>query len=127
MASRRGARLKLLAARLAGFTKLVIIAAGTATAVSIAAIVSLQFGFWFMTRRWTSFPVSRLMELAGFDVARPFVLASEDSRLRSQDWGEWLLDLPAAIVLFVVLAVLAASYSGLTALEKARPTTPDQS
>jgi hypothetical protein len=120
-------RLRRLAARLVAFARVFVIAAGAVTALSVAAMVSLQFGFWFMTRRWSSIPVSRLLELVGLDVARPYVLASDDGRMRSQDWGEWLMDAPAAVVLFVLLAVLAVTYSGLTSLDKARPTMADKS
>jgi hypothetical protein len=127
MASNDDAPASRLADRLVALARMFVITAGAVTATSLAAIVSLQFGFWFMTRRWGPLPVSRLLELVGVDVARPFVLASDDSRLRSQDWGTWFLDLPAAVVLFVLLAVLAAAYSGLTTLDRTRAPTAGQS
>jgi hypothetical protein len=121
VASHRGARLKVLADRLVAFTRMLVMAAGAATALSLAAIVSLQLGFWFMTWRWSPFPLSRLLELAGLGAERPYVLASDDGRPRSQDFGAWLLDLPAAVVLFVLVALLALAYTGLGSLERTRP------
>jgi hypothetical protein len=122
MARNLGARVRMLAARLLTFARMSVVAAGTVTALSMGAVVTLQLGFWFMTRRWSPFPVSRILELWEADVPRTYALASDTSRLRTQSFTEWLLDLPAIVVLSVALALLALIYAGLTSLDKGRTT-----
>ena len=124
MARNLGACLRMLADQLLTFARLSVVGAGTATALSIGAIVSLQLGFWFMTKRWSPLPVSRILELWEGDAPRAYALASDNSRLRIQSFTEWLLDLPAIVVLFVALAVLALLYAGVTSLEKRVSTVP---
>ena len=118
MAGNRGARLKTLTARLVTGTRMLVLAAGAATALGMAAIVSLQLGFWLMTRRWSPFPISRLFELADITAPRAYLLASDNNQLRSHSLGEWLLDVPAIVVLFVALAVVAIVSTWLTSLER---------
>jgi hypothetical protein len=124
MATNLGARVGMLAARLLKFARMFVVGAGTVTALSIGAIVTLQLGFWFMTKRWSPLPFSRILELADVDLPRPYVLASDNSRLRAQSFTEWLLDLPAIVVLFVAFALLALLYAGLTSLDKGRTAAP---
>jgi hypothetical protein len=94
--------------------------AGAVTALAMGAIVSLQLGFWLMTKTWSPIPISRIFELWDIEVPRRYLPAgaSERSRAAPQDTVEWLLDLPAIVALSVVLAVLAISYVSLAAVEK---------
>ena len=117
MTGNRVARLKTLTARVVTGTRMLVLAAGAATALGIAAIVSLQLGFWLMTKRWSPFPISRLFELVDLAVPRAYVLASENGP-RVQTLGEWLMDVPAIVVLFVALAVVAIVSTWLTSLER---------
>ena len=103
-------------------SRMLALGAGAATAVAMGAIVSLQLGFWFMTKTWSPLPVSRIFELSAIEVPRRYlpagVEASDRSRLGAPDLVEWLLDLPAVVALSVVLAVLAISYVSLASIEK---------
>jgi hypothetical protein len=124
MAQNRTARLRLLTARLVTYARMAVVAAGAVTASFIAAIVSLQLGFWLATQRWSPLPVSRIFELAEVDTATTYALASESSRPRTQGLTEWLLDLPAIVVLFVALALFAVLYAWLASVEKGLGTAP---
>jgi hypothetical protein len=108
--------------RFVTLVKMSVVGAGVATALSMGAIASLQFGFWLMTKTWIPFPVSRIVELAGIDVPRRYfpaaVDASESSRAGTLDFVERLLDLPAIVALFIALAVFSLFYAALTSAEK---------
>ena len=124
MARNRDARVKMLTARLVTFTRMFVVGAGVVTALSVGLVVSLQLGFFFMTKRWSSFPLSRIFDPSEVDVPKTYVLASESSAPRTQTFTGWLLDLPAIVVLFVALALLALSYACLTTAEKRLATVP---
>jgi hypothetical protein len=104
--------------RLVMLMRMLAFAAGAVTALAMGAIVSLQLGFWLMTKTWSPIPVSRIFELWDIEVPRRYLPAGERSRAGPQDMVEWLLDLPAIVALSVVLAVLAISYVSLAAVEK---------
>jgi len=103
-------------------TRMLVMGAGAAMVLCIATVVSVQFGFWFMTRTWSPLPVSRLMELADITVSRRYLPASVEPYQGGQTDGrpllEGLLDLPAVIVLLVGLTVLALCYAALNSLDK---------
>jgi len=117
-----GVGLIVLARRIVAFSKLLVMAAGAATALCMGALVSLQFGFWLMTRTWSPFPVSRFFELLDVNIPRRYVPASidraETGHFDSQSLIESVLDLPAIVVLFVALALVALSYAALAAFDK---------
>jgi len=111
-----------VARRVVGFGKLLVMGASAVTVLCMSAVVSLQFGFWLMTRTWSPFPVSRLLELWDVNVPRRYFPASMEasgaSRFDSQGVVEAFLDLPAAVVLFMALAVLALCYAALASAER---------
>jgi hypothetical protein len=116
-----GAQVIMLARRFVTFTKMLVVGAGAATALCIAAIASLQFGFWFTMKTWSAFPVARIFELLQIDTPRRYIPASIDissSPLGPQHVIEWMLDLPAVVVLLAALALLALFYASLTSVEK---------
>ena len=108
--------------RLVTLMRMLAFGAGTVTALAMGAIVSLQLGFWLMTKTWSPIPVSRIFELWDIEVPRRYLAAgmkaSESSRPGAQDIVGWLVDLPAIVALSVVLALLAISYVSLAAVEK---------
>ena len=108
--------------RLVTFVKMFVVGGGVATALSMGAIASLQFGFWLMVKTWIPFPVSRIVELAGIDVPRRYFPAagdtSESSRAGTLDFVERLLDLPAIVALFIALALFSLFYAALASVEK---------
>jgi len=108
--------------RLVALARALVMAVGAATALCMVVVVSLQFGFWLMTKTWSPFPVSRLFELADVNVPRRYTPASIDapapSRLDVQGVIETLLDLPAIVVLFVALACVALCYTTITAFDR---------
>jgi hypothetical protein len=111
----------MLTRRLVTFVRICVVAAGAATAVSIGAIASLQFGFWLMTSTWPPFPVTRIVELSGIEVPRRYVPASGDAdsgRPVGLDVVDWLLNLPAIVALFMALALLSLVYAALNSVEK---------
>jgi hypothetical protein len=111
-----------LAGRVVSFAKLLVMGASAVTALCMSAVVSLQFGFWLLTKTWSPFPVSRFLELGDINLPRRYlpasIEASQGTRFDAQGLIETLLDLPAIVVLFVALALLALCYAALTSLEK---------
>jgi hypothetical protein len=117
-----------LARRLVMLMRMLAFGAGAVTALAMGVIVSLQLGFWLMTKTWSPIPVSRIFELSDIEVPRRYLpagtQASESSRPEAQDLVEWLLGLPAVVALSVVLAVLAISYVSLAAVERGLAAEP---
>jgi len=114
-----------IARRLVRFTKVLVVAAGSFAALGMGVVVCLQFGFWLVTKAWTPFPVSRILEFSDINVPRRYfpasVSASGTARVDGPGIVEWVLDLPAVVVLFVALAVLALIYASLTSVENTLP------
>jgi hypothetical protein len=100
---------------------MLVVGACLATALSVAAIASLQLALWLVASTWTPFPLARIVELAGIDVPRTYVPASGvtgSGRPATPDVAEWLLNLPAIVALFMALALLSLVYAALTSVEK---------
>jgi hypothetical protein len=102
----------MLIRRLVNYTKRLVAGAGVVTALSIGAMG------WFTMKAGDHFPASRAFQLAGIDVPRRYVLASERRGLGLQDFVEQLLDLPAIAVLFVALALFLLFYAWLLSVEE---------
>lgn len=117
----QGANVLMFTRRLVALVKMLVVAAGVATALSIAVIASLQFAFWLVANTWTPLPLARIVELSGIDVPRRYFPASDvtgSSRPATPDLAEWLLNLPAIVALFMGLALLSLVYAALTSAEK---------
>lgn len=85
----------------AAFLKVAALACGFVTWVLAAVILSWQAGAWILTGEWNSFPISRVLALAGFDEP-PAVRAAAGIQMIF-DRG---LDLPASGFLLAVAAIL---------------------
>jgi hypothetical protein len=85
----------------ATFLKVAALACTFVTLVLAAIILSWQARAWILTGEWSSFPISRVLALAGFDEP-PAIRAATGIQVIF-DWG---LDLPAGGFLLAVAAIL---------------------
>src|SRR5262245_25089595 len=85
----------------AAFLKVAALACGFVTWVLAAIILSWQAGAWILTGEWSSFPISRVLALAGLD--EPPAVHAATGLQRIFDWS---LDLPASGFLLAVGAIL---------------------
>jgi len=85
----------------ATFLKVAALACGFLTCVLAAIILSWQAGAWILNGEWSSFPISRVLALAGFD--EPPAIRAATGIQKIFDWG---LDLPASGFLLTVAAIL---------------------
>jgi hypothetical protein len=85
----------------ATFLKVAALACTFLTLVLAAIILSWQARAWILTGEWSSFPISRVLALAGFDEP-PAIRAATGIQVIF-DWG---LDLPASGFLLAVAAIL---------------------
>jgi hypothetical protein len=85
----------------ATFLKVAALACTSVTLVLAAIILSWQAATWILNGEWSSFPISRVLALAGFD--EPPAIHAATGIQMIFDWG---LDLPASGFLLVVAAVL---------------------
>jgi len=85
----------------ATFLKVAALACTFITLVLAAVILSWQAGAWISTGEWSSFPISRVLALAGFD--EPPAIHAATGIQMIFDWG---IDLPASGFLLVVAAIL---------------------
>jgi hypothetical protein len=99
--TREAANLEAKTAFAATFLKVAALASSFVTLVLAATILNWQARAWAWTGEWSSFPISRVLDLAGFDEPRT-IHAAPGSRTIF-DWG---LDFPASAFLLVVAAVL---------------------
>jgi hypothetical protein len=84
----------------ATFLKIVALACAFVTLLLAAIVLSWQAGAWILTGAWSSFPISRVLALAGFDEP-PAIRAA--TGIQSIFGG---LDLPASGFLLAVAAIL---------------------
>ena len=99
--ARAAANFEAKTAFAAAFLKVGALACGFVTWVLAAIILSWQAGAWILTGEWSSFPISKVLALAGFDEA-PAIRAATGIQMIC-DWG---LDLPAIGFLLAVAAIL---------------------
>ena len=85
----------------AAFLKVAALACGFVTWVLAVIILSWQAGAWILTGKWSSFPISRVLALAGFD--EPPAIHAAAGIERIFDWGA---DLPAGGFLLAIAAIL---------------------
>jgi hypothetical protein len=85
----------------ATFLKVAALACSFATLILAAIILSWQAGAWISTGEWSSFPIARVLALAGLD--EPPAIQAASGIQMIVDWG---LDLPASGLLLAVAAVL---------------------
>ena len=100
---------RLITASMATFLKIV----ARISAIGTLAVAALIFGWqaesWILTDEWRSFPISRALDLAGFEREAVYVTASASERSYSsgfQTISDWFLDLPATGFLIAVALVL---------------------
>jgi hypothetical protein len=82
----------------ATFLKVAALACAFITLVLAAIILSWQAGAWILTDEWSSFPISRVLALAGLD--EPPAIHEATGIF------DWSLDLPASGFLLAVAAIL---------------------
>jgi len=85
----------------ATFLKVAALACAFVNLVLAAIVLSWQAGAWILTGAWSSFPLSRVLALAGFD--EPPAIHVATGIQRTFDWG---LGLPASGFLLAVAAIL---------------------
>jgi hypothetical protein len=83
------------------FLRIAALACAFVTSVLAVIVLSWQAGTWILTGKWSSFPISRVLALAGFDEP-PAIHAAADIQ-RIFDWG---VDLPASGFLLAIAAML---------------------
>jgi len=102
----------------AAFLKVAALACGFVTWVLAVIILSWQAGAWILTGEWRSFPISKVLALAGFDEA-PAIRAATGIQMMC-DWG---LGLPASGFLLAVAAILIGFSVFAASVEKQFDTT----
>ena len=85
----------------ATFLKIAALACAFVTLGLAAIVLSWQAGAWILTGKWSSFPISRALALAGFDEPPAIHAATGIERI-----FDWSLDLPASGFLLAVGAIL---------------------
>jgi hypothetical protein len=85
----------------ATFLKVAAFACAFVTLILAAIVLSWQAGLWVLTGQWHSFPISRVLALAGF--GEPLEIHPATDIQRIFDWG---LDLPTSGFLLAVAAIL---------------------
>jgi hypothetical protein len=101
LSARGAANFDAKTALAATFLKVAALACGSLTCVLAAIILGWQARAWILTGEWRSFPISRVLALAGFD--EPPAIPAATGIQMIFDWG---LDLPASGFLLVVAAIL---------------------
>jgi hypothetical protein len=99
--AREAAHVDAKTALAATFLKVAALACGFLTCVLAAIILGWQARAWILTGEWSSFPISRVLALAGFD--EPPAIRAATGIQMILDWG---LDLPATGFLLAVAAIL---------------------
>jgi hypothetical protein len=99
--AREAAHVDAKTALAAIFLKVAAIACTFLTLVLAAIILSWQAGTWILNGEWSSFPISRVLALAGFDEP-PAIRAATGIQMIF----DWCLDLPAVGLLLAVAAIL---------------------
>ena len=85
----------------ATFLKVAAAACAFVTLILAAIVLSWQAGVWVLTGQWRSFPISRVLALAGF--GEPLEIHAATDIQRIFDSG---LDLPTSGFLLAVAAIL---------------------
>jgi hypothetical protein len=85
----------------ATFLKIAALACAFVTLVLAATILSWQAGAWILIGEWNSFPISRVLTLAGLDVP-PAIQTTQGIQMIFNRG----LDLPAGGLLLTVAAIL---------------------
>ena len=99
--SRAAATVDATTALAATFLKVAALACGFVTWLLAAIILSWQAGAWILNGEWSSFPISRVLALAGFD--EPPAINAAMGIQKIFDCG---LDLPAGGFLLTIAAIL---------------------
>src|SRR5262249_52304536 len=86
----------------AAFLKVAALASALVTTILAVAILSCQAATWIFAGEWNSFPISRVLALAGL---HPPATQAATGVQMIFDWG---LDLPASGFLLTVAAILTA-------------------
>ena len=85
----------------ATFLKVAAFACAFVTLILATIVLSWQAGLWVLTGEWSSFPISRVIALAGFGERLEIHAATDVQRIF--DWG---LELPTSGFLLAVAAIL---------------------
>jgi len=101
----------------ATFLKIAALVSAIGTLALAALIFSWQAGSWILMGERSSFPISRVLALAGLDEP-PAIQTTDTQRI----FG-WLLDLPASGFLLAVAAVLIGFWVFAASVEKQFATT----
>ena len=99
--AREAANFDAKTALAATFLKVTALACAFVTLAVAAIILSWQGAVWILQGEWDSFPISRVLALAGLDELPATQAATGIQRIF--DWG---LDLPAGGFLLAVAAIL---------------------
>ena len=105
----------------ATFLKFTALSSAIVTFAVAALIFGWQAGSWILTDEWSSFPVSRVLALAGLERESVYVTASASEHSNSfgfQTIYDWFLDLPAAGFLLAVAAILVSFSVFAASVEK---------
>jgi hypothetical protein len=101
LSARAAAKFDAKTAFAATFLRVTALACASVTLVLAAIILSWQEAAWILRGKWNSFPISRVLALAGLDEA-PTNRAATGIQMMF-DWGR---DLPASGFLLGVAAIL---------------------
>ena len=99
--AREAANFDVKTALAATFLKVAALACTFVTLVLAAIILSWQARAWILTGEWSSFPISRVLALAGLNESPAVHAATGVQRI-----FDWSLDLPAGGILLAVAAIL---------------------
>jgi hypothetical protein len=99
--ARGAANINAKTAFAATFLKIAALACAFVTLVLAAIVLSWQAGAWISTGEWGSFPISRVLALAGLNESPAVHAATGVQRI-----FDWTLDLPAGGILLAVAAIL---------------------
>jgi hypothetical protein len=114
-------------ALMATFLKIAACISAIGTVILAGVILGWQVTSWIQTDEWTPFPISRALSLAHLDRPAIYVPASVSDRpppsLDFQAIYDWFVDLPAALFLLAVAAVLLGFSIVGASIEKQFATT----
>ena len=101
------------------FTKAIAMIAITATGACVMLLLGVQFVRWVQYREWKTYPASSFLASRGdtYSVASSITVDTDQPDAHSMIG--WVLELPATVLLLIVLAALVGFWTALLQIEKA--------
>ena len=100
-------------------SRVLVLLAGAVTGLAAGTIVMFQLGYWLVTGRWESVPVSRIFNMVPPEapVYRTTSINEPAQSIGPQSIFASMLDIPAMAPLLIALVLLMVFYKYLSTLK----------